>query len=87
MGYGGQIQHAPPQIHWGRENEDAACKCYKANRKVCDEDVNVSKLDYLCCQRNLTWVLHLMEGWYTQTMLLAVLAALKRNVRTVLRVM
>ena len=39
MGYGGQMQHVPPQIRWGRENEDAAHKCYVANRKACGEDM------------------------------------------------
>ena len=41
MGYGGQMQHVPPQIPWGRENEDAARKCYIANRKACSEDMVV----------------------------------------------
>ena len=41
MGYGGQMQHIPPQICWGRENEDAARKCYIANRKACGEDMVV----------------------------------------------
>ena len=41
MGYGGQMQHMPPQIRWGRENEDAARKCYIANRKACGEDMIV----------------------------------------------
>ena len=41
MGYGGQMQHIPPQIRWGRENEDAARKCYIANRKACGEDMVV----------------------------------------------
>ena len=39
MGYGGQMQHVPPQIRWGRENEDAARKCYIAHRKACGEDM------------------------------------------------
>ena len=25
MGYGGRMQHVPPQICWGKENEDKAC--------------------------------------------------------------
>ena len=37
MSYGGRMQHAPPQIRWGRENKDAARKCYIANRKACGE--------------------------------------------------
>ena len=41
MDYGGQMQHVPPQICWGRENEDAAHICYTANRKACGEDVVV----------------------------------------------
>ena len=41
MGYGGRMQHMPPQIRWGRENEDAARKCYIANRKACGEDMIV----------------------------------------------
>ena len=41
MGYGGQMQHVPPQIRWGRENEDAARKCYITNRKACGEDMVV----------------------------------------------
>ena len=41
MGYGGQMQHVPPQIRWGRENEDAARKCYIAYRKTCGEDLFV----------------------------------------------
>ena len=41
MGYGGQMQHVPPQIRWGRDNEDAARKCYIANRKACGEHMVV----------------------------------------------
>ena len=41
MDYGGQMQHVSPQICRGRENEDAAHKCYTANRKACDKDVVV----------------------------------------------
>ena len=41
IGYEGQMQHMPPQILWGRENEDAAHKCYIANRKACGEHMVV----------------------------------------------
>ena len=41
MGYGGRIQHVPPQIRWGSENEDATRKCYIANRKACGEHMVV----------------------------------------------
>ena len=47
MGYGGQMQHVPPQIRWGRENEDAARKCYIAHRKACGEDM-VAESTGLC---------------------------------------
>ena len=50
MGYGGPMKHVPPQIRWGRENEDAARKCYIANRKAW----LWSQLDYICCQRSHT---------------------------------
>ena len=41
MGYGGRMKYVPPQIRWGRENEEAARKCYIANRKACGEDMVV----------------------------------------------
>ena len=41
MGYRRQMQHVPPQIRWDREKEDAAHKCYIANRKACGEDMVV----------------------------------------------
>ena len=33
MGYGGPMKNFPPQIHWGKEHEERACKCYNENRK------------------------------------------------------
>ncbi len=59
MGYGGWMKHVPPQICWGRENEEAARKCYIANRKACGEDMVVESTGF---QRNPTWVLHQTEG-------------------------
>ena len=35
------MQHVPPQIHRGKGNEDAARKCYIANRKACGEHMIV----------------------------------------------
>jgi len=38
IGYGGPMQNLPPQMLWGRENEDKAQKCYIKNRHVAGEN-------------------------------------------------
>ena len=43
MGYGGQMKCLPPQIRWGRENEEEACKHYVENRKAVGEMMVVNK--------------------------------------------
>ena len=37
MGYGRPMQHLPPQIRWGRQNEDKAGRLYTENRKAVGE--------------------------------------------------
>ena len=37
MGYGGPMKSLPPQIRWGRENEDEAQRCYIENRHAAGE--------------------------------------------------
>jgi len=41
MGYGGRMQHMPPQIRWGNENEDKARQLYIENRLAVGEVMEV----------------------------------------------
>jgi len=40
-GYNGPLKKVPPQIWWGRENEERACRCYIEYRQQCGEDMTV----------------------------------------------
>lgn len=41
MGYNGPLEHLPPAIRWGRENEAKARKCYLEGRQAVGEDMVV----------------------------------------------
>ena len=41
MGYNGALEHLPPAIWWGRENEAKARKCYLEGRQAVGEDMVV----------------------------------------------
>jgi len=41
MGYNGPMKKVPPQICWGKDNEDRALQCYIKNRQQCEEDMEV----------------------------------------------
>jgi len=41
MGYNGPLKKVPPQIRWGRENEERARRCYTEYRRQCGEDMIV----------------------------------------------
>ena len=41
MGYNGLMKKVPPQIRWGKDNEDRARQCYIENRQQCGEDMVV----------------------------------------------
>ena len=41
MGYNGPMKKVPPQIRWGKDNEDRATQCYIENRQQCGEDMEV----------------------------------------------
>ena len=43
MGYGGPMKCLPPQIRWGQENEEEACKRYVENRQNVGEVMIVKK--------------------------------------------
>ena len=43
MGYGGPMKSLPPQIRWGRENEDEARRCYIENRHAAGETMIVKQ--------------------------------------------
>ena len=47
MGYGGPMKDLPPQICWGKENEERARKCYIENRKDVGELMEYYLLDYI----------------------------------------
>ena len=59
MGYGGPMKNFPPQIHWGKEHEERACKCYNENRKDVVELMEVLPSG---CQKKHTLELQLMES-------------------------
>ena len=42
MGYGKQLKVLPPQIRWGRENEQAATRCYIEDRLKVSEEMTVT---------------------------------------------
>ena len=42
MGYGGHMQHVPPQIWWGKENENKARQLYIENRLAVGEVLEVT---------------------------------------------
>ena len=48
MGYGRPMQHVPPQIRWGKQNEDKARQRYIENRKAVGEIMQVT-----CCGLHL----------------------------------
>ena len=48
MGYGRPMQHVPPQIRWGKQNEDKARQLYIENRKAVGEIMQVT-----CCGLHL----------------------------------
>jgi len=41
MGYNGLMKKVPPQIRWGKDNEDRARQCYIKNRQQYGEDMEV----------------------------------------------
>ena len=48
VGYGKPMQHVPPQIRWGKQNEDKARQLYIENRKAVGEIMQVT-----CCSLRL----------------------------------
>ena len=48
MGYGKPMQHVPPQIRWGKQNEDKARQLYIENRKAVGEVIQMT-----CCGLHL----------------------------------
>lgn len=42
MGYGTPMQHVPPQIRWGKQNECKARQLYIENRKAVGEIMQVT---------------------------------------------
>ena len=52
MGYGKPMQHVPPQIRWGKQDEEKARQLYIENWNTVREIMQVT-----CCD------LHLMLGW------------------------
>ena len=41
MGYNAPMKKVPPQIGWGKDNEDRTRQCYIENRQQCGEDMEV----------------------------------------------
>ena len=41
MAYNKPIKNVPPQIYWGKDNEDRVWQCYIENRQQCGEDIEV----------------------------------------------
>ena len=48
MGYGKPMQHVPPQIRWGKQNEDKVRQLYIENRKAIGEIMEMT-----CCGLHL----------------------------------
>ena len=57
MGNGGPMKHLPPQIRWGKDNEENARSRYIHNRAVIDETMVVTPCGL---QKKVTWELLLM---------------------------
>ena len=63
MGYGGPMKSLPPQIRWGRENEDEDQRCYIENRHAAEETMIVKRSGLHLMPEKAFLVHHQMGLW------------------------
>ena len=73
MGYGEKMKCLPPQMHWGKDNEPTAIKCYLESRHkngeaISFEPTGLHLLPERCCLQMVSycvrqWILVVMAAW------------------------